>query len=399
MTGGARRVAYVAMLVAALVCEGFDVTTASFAAPLLAHEFGVTPAGLGPYLTSNAFGMLIGSALIAPLGDRFGRRPMVCTCTSAYGALMLLSTLAQSLAQLTVARFTIGICVGALLPSAIILAGELVSESARLRTSAAVTLGISLGAMLAGAAATAILPNHGWRMFIFVAGIVPLLYSIVLWVALPESPAFDRQAHARTGSPLAPALLFRNGLAGMTVALWLLIILLSMTLYLLSNWTPMLVRQNGFDTRTASLIGTFYYVGGLIGGAICVLLLGRSGWITLAGFMILAAIALFSVSQVGSSVPLLTIGLLASGALVNASQVAFNGIGASAYPLGLRAAGFGCALAVARVGSISGPLIGAALVGKDASHAQHLFAVPVVPLLIAAGLAVWLWNNRRQAAT
>jgi AAHS family 4-hydroxybenzoate transporter-like MFS transporter len=392
----ARRTFALALIAVALICEGFDVSAASFAAPDIAHDFGIATPGLGYFLTANSFGMLFGSAFVGGIGDRIGRRPLVIGSTFGYSALMLLATLATGLWQLTVARFAMGICVGALLPNAIVLAGELVSERHRTRTSAAVTLGISLGATLAGLGAAIILPAYGWRGFYLIGGAIPFLFSIVMRAALPESPHFVR--HARGQAPPRPRLvsLFRDGLGPMTIAIWTLIVLLSMSLYLLSAWTPVLLRESGLDVRSASLAGSLYSFGGLVGGVVAALLLGRSRWPTLAGFLALAAVAVFLASRVEGPLLLIGLALAGAGALVTGSQAAFNGLGASAYPLGLRAAGFGGALAVARIGSVGGPMVGAWFVAAGVKDAQSLFAVPIVPLLIASGCAVWLARRARR---
>jgi len=385
-----RRALALALVALALICEGFDVSAASFAAPDIGHEFGIPTAKLGVFLTANSFGMLFGSAFVGGIGDRIGRRPVVIAGTFGYSAIMLLATLATGLWQLTVARVLMGVCVGALLPNVIVLAGEMVSERQRTRTSSAVTLGISLGATLAGLGGAAILPDHGWRGLYLFGGSIPLLFSIVMVFALPESPHFIRHAQGR--APPRPRLisLFRDGLAPMTIAIWILIVLLSMSLYLLSAWTPVLLRESGLDTRHASLAGSFYYFGGVVGGVVAALLLGRSRWMTLAGFLGLAAVAVFVASRVQGPLPVIGIALAVAGALVTGSQAAFNGLGASAYPLGLRAAGFGGALAIARFGSVGGPMVGTWFVAAGVKDAQSLFAVPVLPLLVASGCAVWL---------
>jgi AAHS family 4-hydroxybenzoate transporter-like MFS transporter len=394
----ARRVMALTLLAAALVCEGFDVTAASFAAPDIMRDFGMTKAGLGPFLTASALGMLFGSALLASLGDRIGRRPIVIAGTAGYSAIMLLSTMSTALWQLTLLRFLIGLCVGAVLPNAIVLAGELVKEASRPRTSAAVTLGISLGSTLAGVAAAMLLPAYGWRGFFLFGGAVPLLFSLLLWAALPESPEFGRNRSGTAGPRPNVASLFRDGLTEKTLTIWVLIVLLSMTLYLLSSWTPLLLRESGLDARQASLVGGGYYFGGLTGCVVAALLLGRSGWSTLAIFLLLAAVAVLAVSRVDGPMLPLALAVAAAGAFVTGSQAAFNGLAASAYPLGLRATGFGSALAIARIGSVSGPMVGAALISAGLDDAQSLFIVPVGPLLIAAAAASWLWYRQRSAA-
>jgi AAHS family 4-hydroxybenzoate transporter-like MFS transporter len=340
--------------------------------------------------------MFVGSAFLGALGDRFGRRPVVIAGTAGYAVVMLLSTLSASLWALVFARFAIGIFVGAMLPSAIILAGELFKNFGRARMSASVTLGITVGSTLTSIAAATLLPSHGWRGLFVFCGLVPLAFAALLWAALPESPEFKAQAGAPARPQVTPAPLFRNGLAGMTAAIWVLVILLSMTLYLLGSWTPLLLSQSGLDARDASLVSGAYYFGGLMGGVLIVLLLGRSGWSMLGAFLLCAAGAVLWVSQVERPVGLLMLSLAAAGVFVTGSQCAFNGLAASAYPVQLRAAGLGYALGISRVGSIGGPMIGAALIGGGLKDAQSLFVVPVAPLLAAACIAVWLAVRSRR---
>jgi AAHS family 4-hydroxybenzoate transporter-like MFS transporter len=207
-------------------------------------------------------------------------------------------------------------------------------------------------------------------------------------------------ARAKTDAPakISPAPLFRNGLAPMTLVIWMMVILLSMSLYLLSNWTPLLLRQSGFDTSQAALAGGIYYFGGLMGGALVVLLLGRTDWRMLAAFFVLAAIAVLIVSRIQGPATAIMLSLGGAGMFMTASQAAFNGLGASAYPLEVRASGFGYALGVMRIGTIGGPLIGAALIAGGLHDAQSLYVIPVGPLLVAACAAMWLAMRARRMA-
>ncbi|WP_199817023.1 MFS transporter [Streptomyces hygroscopicus] len=55
--------------------EGFDVLVIAFAASGIAKEWSLTASQVGLLLSSSLVGMALGSALIAPLSDRIGRRP------------------------------------------------------------------------------------------------------------------------------------------------------------------------------------------------------------------------------------------------------------------------------------------------------------------------------------
>jgi MFS family permease len=54
--------------------DGFDILLMAFAASGVAKEFTLNGYQIGLLLSSGAVGMALGSAFIAPLADRIGRR-------------------------------------------------------------------------------------------------------------------------------------------------------------------------------------------------------------------------------------------------------------------------------------------------------------------------------------
>ncbi len=86
--------------------EGFDVLVIAFAASGIAKEWSLTASQVGLLLSSSLVGMALGSALIAPLSDRIGRRPhtLICLAVCTLGGLagtLLLSVLALKVATRT----------------------------------------------------------------------------------------------------------------------------------------------------------------------------------------------------------------------------------------------------------------------------------------------------------
>src|SRR5882757_1202223 len=78
------RISPLQFLVAALcfltvLIDGFDTQSAAFAGPLLKREFAAGPQALGLIFGLGMFGGLLGGMLLGPLGDRFGRRPLLNT--------------------------------------------------------------------------------------------------------------------------------------------------------------------------------------------------------------------------------------------------------------------------------------------------------------------------------
>src|SRR5579859_4576173 len=94
-------------LLLALVSEGYDLQAASFTAPAIVHAFEIPRAAAGPLLSASLLGVLFGTSLIGPGGDRFGRKRLIIGGSLAYGVLSLLCALATGLPQLILLRFLV----------------------------------------------------------------------------------------------------------------------------------------------------------------------------------------------------------------------------------------------------------------------------------------------------
>src|ERR1700722_19733523 len=71
------QVAIVALCICIAGLNGFDVLVVAFTAPEIAKEWSLNPAALGGLFSAGLAGMGFGALLIAPLGDKLGRRPTV----------------------------------------------------------------------------------------------------------------------------------------------------------------------------------------------------------------------------------------------------------------------------------------------------------------------------------
>jgi len=389
-----------ALLLTALIAEGFDLQAANFAAPDLVRALGIEKAALGPLLSASLFGVLLGAPLIGALGDRVGRKRLIVVACAAYGVLSLIAAQVDTLWALVVLRFLIGLGLGGVLPNALALAGELVPERRRANATALVGIGITLGGVIAGAVAAALLPDHGWRSLFIVGGIGPLGIALLLYLWLPESPAFLRlrESAAAAGGErpaAAPgsggiAALFRGPMRRITPLIWLIFIAVLMTVYLLSGWIPVLLGEGGFSMREAALVATGYHAGGVAGGIVASCMIGRSAWPVVIAFLTGACLFLALLVWGGGSTELTVVGLIAAGFCVTGAQNAINGAAGVAYPTEQRSKGLGWALGIGRVGSIAGPLVGSVAISLGMGSARDLFMLPLVPLAVAGLAAVWL---------
>ena len=383
------------LILLALVVEGFDLQAANFAAPSIVEAFGISRAEIGPLLSASLVGVLIGALTIGPLGDRIGRRTILIACCIVYGALSLGAAMATSLTQLIGLRFLIGIGLGAVLPNALALAGELAPRRHLARAMGLVGIGITFGGVVAGAAAAHFLPIHGWPSLFVVGGILPIAIALLLWIGLPESPAIgtgDAQPGERAGirAIVAPPL------RPLTIAIWFSFALVLMVVYLLAGWIPLLIKDQGYSTATASWIATASHAGGVAGGIFASLLLSRRSWSIVAIFAALAALSLGIIAMREWSIAGLSALLVMVGFFSTGTQNGLNGSCGATYPAAMRATGLGWALGMGRVGSILGPLAGSLAILLGLHDPRSFFILPVLPLLIAAALAVWLARRTAQ---
>jgi AAHS family 4-hydroxybenzoate transporter-like MFS transporter len=384
------------LILIALVVEGFDLQAANFAAPSIVEAFNISRAEIGPLLSASLVGVLIGAVFIGPLGDRIGRRSILITCCAVYGILSLIAAFATSLPQLIFLRFLIGIGLGAVLPNALALAGELAPRRHLARATGLVGIGITFGGVVAGAVAAQFLPTHGWPSLFIAGGILPIAIAGLLWLGLPESPALARTSE-KAGGPSGVKAILAPELRAQTIAIWISFALVLMIVYLLSGWIPLLIKDQGYSTATASWIATATHAGGVIGGIFASLLLSKRSWSIVAIFAGCAAASLAIISLhdwgiVGLSALLILVGFFSTG-----TQNGLNGSCGATYPASMRASGLGWALGMGRVGSIAGPLVGSLAILLGLGHPRLFFILPVLPLIIAALLALWLARRTANA--
>jgi len=384
------------LILISLIVEGFDLQAANFAAPSIVEDFGIDRAEIGPLLSASLIGVLVGALTIGPLGDRFGRRTILISCCLAYGALSLIAALAVNLPQLIALRFLIGIGLGAVLPNALALAGELAPRRLLATATGLVGIGITFGGVVAGAVAAHYLPTHGWPALFVTGGILPIAIALLLWLALPESPAFKAGIIARKGSAGVRAVLAPE-FRGRTFAIWLIFALVLMVIYLLSGWIPLLIKDQGYSMAEASWIATMIHAGGVAGGVCASLLLGRAQWKIVAIFAGLAALSLALLAIHDWGMGMLITLLLLVGFFSTGTQNGLNGSASATYPAAIRVSGLGWALGLGRVGSILGPLAGSLAILLGLTAARHFFVIALLPLVLAALLALWLAHRQRLA--
>ena len=395
-----------------LIIDGFDVQAMGYVAPAIIGDWGVSKASLGPVFGAGLFGMLLGSLVLTPVGDRYGRRPVLIVSTLFFAVCMLATTQVTTLNQLLVLRFITGFGLGSIMPNAMALVGEFSPSSSRVTRMMLVSCGFTVGAAAGGFVSAALIPAYGWHAVFWVGGTVPLLLGIAMLFWLPESIQFlvlrrrplAKAAHwlrklepslvvdAATrivvkdakadGMPVAE--LFRDGRAGITLLLWLISFMNLINLYFLSNWLPTLIHDAGYSTGMAVLIGTSLQVGGVVGTLTLGWFINRYGFTKVLGCCFVAAcVAIALIGKVAAVPVFLFIAVVVAGFCIVGGQPAVNALAGTYYPTTLRSTGIGWALGIGRIGSVVGPVIGGQLIAMQWSNAS-LFVAAAVPALISA---------------
>jgi MFS transporter, AAHS family, 4-hydroxybenzoate transporter len=406
----------------AAMLDGFAAQMIGYLAPSLKRDMNLDPAALTGIFAWGLVGLMLGALTLGPVADRFGRKPVIVTCTIFFGLLTLATAFIHSAANLTILRFLASMGFGGTMPNAIALTAEYAPHRRRGTMITIMFCGFPIGATIAGFAAVPILPVYGWRGVFVLAGLMPLVLAPVLAFLLPESirhlvihgkkTARVRELLARVSPQLefgsdtifvvreerAPGIpvahLFRQGRALPTVFLWIGFFMSLVDIYLLSSWLPTVFHDAGI-TLSLSVIATAVFQGG---GVVASLVLGslvdRFGAYRVMSITFLQGA--ISVASLGYSHSIFSIMCCTffAGAGVIGGQTGANALAASFYPTYIRSTGVGWALGIGRIGSIVGPILGGLMLSLH-WPLSTIFLAAAIPSLV--GSAAIFLMGRSQA--
>jgi len=291
---------FVAVLcAAALLVDGFDTMAIGYVAPALIKAWGIDRAAMTPAFAAGQIGLMLGSMVVGPLADRFGRRPVMIYSCAAFGVLSLATMSVSSVSELVVLRFVTGFGLGGAMPNALALTSEYMPSRARITATMVMFCGFSIGAALGGWVVARLIAQHGWQVVFLIGGVIPLMLAVVLALLLPESlrylaatrkhphrlaayvrriaPGIDADGNTlyaiaeKKASGFVVRELFNDGRTRMTLLLWAITFMVLLDLNLLSSWLPTMLRDSGLPLETAATVVIGYQLGGTVGNV----LLGR----------------------------------------------------------------------------------------------------------------------------
>jgi AAHS family 4-hydroxybenzoate transporter-like MFS transporter len=388
--------------------DGFDLGTIGMAAPSLSKAWGAAPPLFTTAFVMSSVGILVGALLSGPLGDRFGRKPLLIISVGFIGAFSVLSALTWSIPSITLMRFMTGLGIGGAMPATVALTSDYSPLKRRGTLIMLMFCGNTVGGFLGGQLVAQILPIFGWQSIFLAGGIPPVVLIPFLMLFLPESPRF-LIAH-RADAPATQAILrklnvsaqaaatklvdvakgnpvqqlFTGGLAIPTVLLWIAFFANLLNMYLFSYWMPTVLTLSGFKPENAVFYASMFSLGGILSCVVLGPAIDRFGAPrVLAASFASGVIFVLAVGLANLPAPFIMIPIFGAGAAMIGSQLGANAMAAGLYPARIRSTGVGWALGIGRLGGIAGPAIGGALLAFGLPPKQ-IFLCACGPALIAA---------------
>ena len=364
--------------------DAMDTGLIAFVLPVLAREWGLTPAQAGWIGSIGLIGMALGAVLAGTIADRIGRKQVFTITVLLYSISTGLCAVAWNYESLLVFRFLVGFGLGGELPVAATLMSEYAPAKLRGRFIVLLESFWGLGWLAAACIAYLLIPVFGWQAA-FLIGALPALYVFLLRLHMPESiryllskgrvdeakaiirdierqlkmperPFLDQLAPGRVEAERVEtpgfASLWAKGMRRRTTMLWLAWFGIVFSYYGIFMWLPSIVYAQGFEivkTFEYVLIMTLAQLPGYYAAAYLVDVIGRR--YTLGLFLLLSGVCSYFFGNAGDVTALLVWGAAMSFFNLGAWGVIYT-YTPEQYPTSMRALGSGWAAGFGRIGGM-----------------------------------------------
>jgi len=393
-----RRILVLVLIAGVFIMDGYDLNAMALAYQRFDGTLVLSDRYYGWLISAPLLGLGAGGALIAPMGDRFGRKALITLGCLAVALVTFATTFATSFGSFLLWRFLTGVALGACLPNCTALSAELAPPRLRATIMSIVSAGIVLGAMSAGLSSPAISASIGWKGMFYAPAAFALLVAALLWFAIPAGLA-KPEAPAKA-SRIPQALLFRKPWLFPFSIFALALGLNAANLYLVTQWAPKLLPTVGFTQDQADYVtGLMQGVGLAFGFAMSLLIdRWRPGVTLVAGFAVMTAAFVAIMATPDADPTLWTILLLVGVGTITGMGMALPALTAYLFPGHVLSSAMGVGVAIARVGAIGGPIIGQQLFNAEvgASVIIGFAAIPAaIGMLVAFGVPAALRVRKR----
>jgi len=397
-----------------ILFDGYDIVIYGTVVPVLIDEWGLSSVEAGAMGSYGLFGMLFGAILLGMLADRVGKKKVMILSIFLFSLFTFLCGFSSTPTEFSVFRFLAGLGLGGIMPNVIALCTEYAPARLRSVIVSVVLVAYSIGGMLAPIFGLTLMPNFGWEMLFWVAGL-PLLLIPVIYKKVPESSAYLLQKGKKdevveilskiddkmdlsgdiefttnddVQSKVPIVGLFKNKRAASTLLFWVTYFMSLLMVYGLNTWLPNLMIEAGYALNS-SLAFLLILQGGSIVGTIVVARLSLKYDLRIM-LTILYAIGAFAIALLGFGGSTMYIYLLVgiAGASSIGAQHLIQAYVSQYYPPSVRSTALGIASGIGRFGGMLGPTLGGVLLAADLQIQFNFlaFAIPGVFAALALGL-------------
>lgn len=324
---------------AGMFLDAFDIYLAGGVLGAVLKEGWSTIEMNAAFVTATFIGMTLGAWFSGILGDRYGRRFSYQVNLAIFGLASLAAALAPSMPVLIVARFFIGIGLGAEIVVGYATLTEFVPASSRGRWIGILAVITNFSLFASSMTSLWVIPTFGWR---YMFGIVGVLALIVWFMrkSMPESPRWlaangradeaeeilsGIEAQAAKHGPLPPVQtapateekggsvwrLFTPPYLARTLLGSLLHIVVGFSLYGFIGWLPTFMIKGGHSVVSSLGYTTLMALGGPVGSLIGLALadaIGRKP--SIVGSSVAAAVLGLAYPFMPDGAPLVAVGFL-----------------------------------------------------------------------------------------
>lgn len=402
----------------AILAEGYDVGVLGAILPALAEyaPWNLNPLQLGALGSYALIGMLVGAMSIGTLSDLLGRRRMLAVSMLLFTLTQIGAALASTPEIFGLFRFIGGLGMGGIIPVAAALTIEYSAPTKRSFNYGLMYSGYSLGIVASALCAIALLPTLGWRWVVGL-GAAPILLLPLILALVPESLEYlmakgrkERAANLARKLGITPFVaedwtpthqpgkevraswksvlssMFSRRYAAATICFWISLFCGLLLVYGLNTWLPAIMRKAGYDLGPSLTFLLVFSLASAVGGLVIGRIADRYGKkLILVSFYVLGAAGILMLMFPGSLfVNYIFVALAGIGSI--STSLVLTGWVADYYPSHARGTATGWALSFARIGAITGPMIGG-FIGASQLPFQWNFIV-FAGIGVLAGVAV-----------